>query len=107
MTDDEINLICERFDLTDPALQRRTIVTLIMENDALKNALAAAPRWRDIATAPKDGTEIWTYSPPAHGLKALYSTCAWHPDAGFCVCELRDPTHWMPLPIPPDPEAKS
>ena len=54
--------------------------------------------WRPISTAPKDGTEIIVYCPPAHGLNHMASVCAWHEDAGFCVCELREPSLWIPLP---------
>lgn len=63
--------------------------------------MRAALEWRPIETAPKDGTEILTWSPGRSRLRALICPCAWHPDAGFCVDELRSPTHWMPLPVPP------
>ena len=72
-----------------------------VEGDEIKS-LTAHDEWRPIETAPKDGTIIWIYAPPAHGLPALQTQCAWHPDAGFCVCELREPTHWMPLPFAPE-----
>ena len=54
--------------------------------------------WQSIETAPRDGTEIIVYCPPAHGLRHMASVCAWHEDAGFCVDELREPTLWQPLP---------
>lgn len=57
--------------------------------------------WRHISTAPTDGTLILVWAPAAHGLPAMYSLCAWHPDAGFCIDELREPTHWQPLPEAP------
>ena len=60
-----------------------------------------AQGWRDIATAPRDGREIVAYSQDVSGtagLNPFVSLCAWHPDAGFCTCELREVTHWMPLP---------
>ena len=60
-----------------------------------------AQGWRDIATAPRDGREIVAYSQDVSGTAGLppfVSLCAWHPDAGFCTCELREVTHWMPLP---------
>ena len=31
----------------------------------------------------------------------LASMCAYHRDAGFCIDELREPTHWI---LPPPPE---
>ncbi len=60
--------------------------------------------WLDIASAPRDGTEIIAYSQDVSGVTGLnpfVSLCAWHPDAGFCTCELREVTHWMPLPAAP------
>ena len=65
---------------------------------------ADAQGWRDIATAPRDGREIIAYSQDVRGktpLDPFVSLCAWHPDAGFCTCELREVTHWMPFPPPP------
>jgi hypothetical protein len=59
--------------------------------------------WQPIDTAPKNGTEFIVYCPPAHGLRDMASICSWHEDAGFCVDELREPTHWIPLPNPPEP----
>jgi hypothetical protein len=60
--------------------------------------------WQPIETAPRDGTEVIAYSQDVRGnsgLNPFVSLCAWHPDAGFCTCELRDATHWMPLPPAP------
>lgn len=57
--------------------------------------------WRSIDTALKDGTLILVWAPGREGLPPLYSLCAWHKDAGFCIDELRSPTHWQPLPVPP------
>lgn len=61
-----------------------------------------APRWMPIETVPKDGTEVWVYLAEREGLPAFQTRCAWHPDAGWCACELREVTHWMPLPTPPE-----
>lgn len=59
--------------------------------------------WQPIATAPKDGTLFLAYAEAGqHELPALFSLCAWHEDAGFCICELREPTHWQPLQPPPN-----
>jgi hypothetical protein len=62
------------------------------------DATACSAGWLPIDSAPKDGTEIIVYCPPAHGLPHMASICAYHEDAGFCVCELREPTLWIPLP---------
>ncbi len=53
--------------------------------------------WHPIHTAPHD-RRIVVYAPSAHGLPAMVSMCEWHPDAGFCVDELREPTHWTEIP---------
>lgn len=59
-------------------------------------------QWREIESAPKNGTLFLAYAEAGqHDLPPLYSLCAWHPDAGFCIDELREPTHWMSLPKPP------
>jgi hypothetical protein len=78
------------------------------EIEAIERILAALrptdTGWRDIETAPKDGTEFIAYSQDVTGntgLNPFVSRCAWHPDAGFCTCELREVTHWMPLPLAP------
>lgn len=58
-------------------------------------------KWNPIETAPTDGTEVWVYVAPRDGLKGFQCVCAYHPDAGWCADELREVTHWMPLPEPP------
>lgn len=59
--------------------------------------------WQPIETAPKD-CPVLVYAPGKEGLTALISTCKWHYQAGFCIDEIREPTHWMPLPSPPQEE---
>ena len=53
--------------------------------------------WQPIETAPKDGTEVWVYVTAKEGLRSFETSCAWHPDAGWCVDEIREVTHWLPL----------
>jgi hypothetical protein len=65
------------------------------------DATTCSAGWLPIDSAPKDGTEIIVYCPPAHGLNHMASVCAWHEDAGFCVDELREPSLWIPLPNNP------
>jgi hypothetical protein len=67
-----------------------------MENDSAEEGLG----WQPIATAPKDRL-ILLWAPGIYDLSAMYSLCMWHEDAGFCIDELRVPTHWMPLPQAP------
>ena len=62
------------------------------------DATACSAGWLPIDSAPKDGSEIIVYCPPAHGLPHMASVCAYHEDAGFCVDELREPTLWIPIP---------
>lgn len=72
--------------------------------------------WHPIETAPKDGTEMMLFDPSFHRFKIgswreddfMNSVGAmWLDDSyddfscGFCSCPL-EPTHWMPLPTPPN-----
>ena len=54
--------------------------------------------WQPIETAPQD-RPIVVYAPGRDGLHEMASMCRWHPDAGFCIDELREPTHWMDRPV--------
>ena len=67
-------------------------------------AIAAyeAALWQPIETAPRDGTLVIVRTNFVEGLPAFTTCCAYHPDAGWCVDELREPTHWRPLPQPPE-----
>lgn len=91
-------LPAKRIDAENEVERLRSAVTRLTAD--LQN------QWRDISTAPKDGTEIL----------ALYDddfrqVVTW--DAmmdGWLVCEnfYIEPTHWMPLPpAPARPEAKA
>ena len=59
--------------------------------------------WQPIETAPKDGTWIMTYCPALS--VASYPTVVFWDDGwvppGNDLSEV-EPTHWMPLPAPPD-----
>jgi hypothetical protein len=78
----------------------RAVLTML---DEIKNELRGAC-WHPIETAlekaPKD-TDILVYCPEYSGLSEMVSVCRYHEDAGFCVDELRMPTHWMPVPKGP------
>lgn len=65
-----------------------------------------ADDWQPIETAPRDGTEVLVYATlpdhlqwadPDKQLRPVVRVTAWHPDAGWCVDELREATHWCPL----------
>jgi hypothetical protein len=65
------------------------------------------PRWQPIDTAPKDGTWIWCVeadiacktNPTQYAMRWCdQRNAGWYDDYnGQC-----DPTHWMPLPEPPN-----
>jgi hypothetical protein len=71
--------------------------------------------WRPIETAPKDGTEVLLYCPEQGVARGRWNDCRyasnprpyWTNDAErlFGVSRTRSdqPTHWMPLPAPPEP----
>ena len=61
-----------------------------------------APQWQDISSAPRDGTPILVFAPSRDGLPDLMAVSKYHPDAGFCIDEIRFETHWHPLPAPPE-----
>lgn len=78
---------------------------------AAKAALAAAPgRWLPIESAPRDGTEVllalWDGNNPRNG--RVLSVGHWHEGMWHNDCprdkttELYPPTHWQPLPAPPE-----
>ena len=75
------------------------------EARAVLSASQPAPSpWRLIETAPTDGTVVLVFAAERDGLAAFQCTAAYHEDAGWCVDELREVTHWMPLPPPPQKE---
>lgn len=56
--------------------------------------------WRLIDTAPLDAW-VLVYAASRDGLDGFICTARYHSDGGWCVDELREVTHWMPLPEPP------
>lgn len=65
--------------------------------------------WKLIETAPEDDHQRWVHVAAQGGLPSFQCWCNWHPDAGYCVDEIRPVTHWWdgPIgtnnyPIPPD-----
>lgn len=81
---------------------------------AAKEADEAATRrerercgWKPIETAPKDGRKVQVLAvlnPPekwhdsVRDLPPYEGECSYHEDAGWCVCTMREVTHWRPLP---------
>ena len=66
--------------------------------------------WRDIATAPKDGTYVWLWWPYwfTMGTRGMWNHGRWHSEdvISDLVVQESGPTHWMPLPAPPRPKGK-
>jgi hypothetical protein len=60
--------------------------------------------WHPIETAPRDGCPIIVYDPTADGVQiyvCLFNGADWQEAAGEQWGHWT-PTHWMPLPDPPD-----
>ncbi len=74
--------------------------TLTGKAAAMLRELLAEREWRDMDSAPRDGTQIIVWAAPMHGLPGFVTLAAYHPDAGWCVDELREATKWLPLPTP-------
>lgn len=82
------------------AMQRADVHRIFAQHAAADMVVEIVEDWQPIETAPHDKL-ILVYAPGAQDLPSITCTCMWHEDAGFCVDELREPTHWMPLPEPP------
>jgi len=72
--------------------------------------------WKPIETAPTDGTAILCFDPTGYHIQ-VYVVCWDHylaehgDDSGWVeasgeYCHTWNPTHWMPLPLPPAPQIK-
>lgn len=82
--------------------------------DAILAALSAAglvveQGWQPIETAPQDQM-VLVYAPSPDPTRWHTSVCdlspiicaaKWHPEGGWCMCEIREVTHWRPLPAAP------
>ena len=60
------------------------------------NRVAELPQWKPISEAPTDGSVQLVYTSPYHDLPGFISSCAYHPDAGWCTDELREVTAYLP-----------
>jgi hypothetical protein len=61
---------------------------------------AQAEGWRPIETAPKDGTRVWATDGDLYFAMHFDERYSWMHDAPLVA----KPTHWQPLPTPPQPE---
>jgi len=63
--------------------------------------------WRDISTAPRDGTHLWLFGPEGQ-YEGYWEYSEWSPirlsshGCGCCGRGDDPPTHWQPLPAAPD-----
>jgi hypothetical protein len=66
-------------------------------------ATGAAGGWRPIETAPKSAKAIMVHCSERQNTYVVYHNGKWHHFGGFS--ELTEtPTHWQPLPTPPNPQ---
>lgn len=73
------------------------------------SSITSSNQWFSIETAPKDGTQILGYD-PNHEEAKIY-ILRWESHCGYPACWFEasgevyftwSPTHWMPLPKPPE-----
>lgn len=55
-------------------------------------------RWHPISTAPRDDSEVLVYKAGVYAIGAYYG----EPDQWVCERGIMTPTHWQPLPPPPE-----
>ena len=73
----------------------------------IDSVLSATEGWRDISSAPKDGTKVFLYPDLEVGIWCFVQTSsrgwAWRPEDHKHILggRLFFPTHWMPLPAGP------
>lgn len=67
--------------------------------------------WQPIETAPKDGTRIFLYFPGlmdgytrivGYWGKPIFGKARWFDGPGLKALDIVPPTHWQPLPEPPN-----
>lgn len=90
------------FSLTQPG--EKSLLRLLLDE---LMAAGADPvpvcQWREIATAPKDGTRVlvmWEYW-SADPFVAYFKHGKWNGEVALSECSDDGPTHWMPLPERP------
>ena len=90
------------FSLTQPG--EKSLLRLLLDE---LMAAGADPvpvcQWREIVTAPADGTRVlvmWEYW-SADPFVAYFKHGRWNGEVALSECSDDGPTHWMPLPVPP------
>lgn len=101
----------DNYDITVTDTYRLGIeeyTAIYFAHKAARTALSSSPPeglrgWRDIETAPKDGTEILTFSDRMGlGTMVLYWADGYWREKANGLGLKYEPTHWMPLPVAPD-----
>ena len=64
--------------------------------DMLINECRELDPWLPFEDAPKD-RYVRVFAPAYQDLPSLQQVCKWHESAGFCIDELRTPTHYKEL----------
>lgn len=84
------------------------VIEIAEEMAALLTEARKDGQWRDIATAPKDGTRILIYSKECGVHEGKWHFAPhWLGCRGFAVFGLYDASLWMPLPAMPLPEKEA
>ena len=85
---------------TEDDVVREAAATIRELADRIKE-LEAKLEWQPIETAPKDGTPILLLiKSPRNAIQASFSGSCWV-DCWCAFVDPYEPTHWMPLPSPP------
>ncbi len=86
------------------------VVQRALKAEAQVETLTRQTRWQPIETAPKDGTFVllwwprWQPRQPTIGRFGIHGIQQWWAPE-VLEWEGDGPTHWMPLPLPPSPDA--
>ena len=94
----------------DPNLERARAKLSISEMRAIIGHTATTDGWRDISTAPKTSRSILVYVPENkctyavswHNAYDNKDKSGWQIFGGVCRSLLERPSHWQPLPPPPE-----
>ncbi|NPD67259.1 hypothetical protein HN018_06690 [Lichenicola cladoniae] len=79
-----------------PDWAKNLMTAVFHEMAAAYPATPPAPDWLDLRDAPADGTVVEVLAPGREGLSTIICDCAYHPDAGWCVDQVREVMAWRP-----------
>jgi hypothetical protein len=88
-----------RFD--NPAIEREMLRGLSEAIRSVPDTLAKAAGWQPIETAPKDGTAVLGWDKDEGSDVMHFREGLWMQRVDD-ACWVRTPTHWRPLPPPPE-----